>query len=162
MDIQLAQIIFQIINFGVVLGALTYFIYKPVLKLLNDRRERVAAAAAAAGEVMQDKEDLERLREKTLLKASQKAKKMENDIRSEAQAQAKLMLEQSKKEIAANREAKFSAELSKMKKEEMRSMEAVMKKAALTMAEKVIGESLDNKKHQKLLDEQIDQVIKSL
>ncbi len=161
MDIQLAQIIFQIINFGVVLGALTYFIYKPVLKLLNDRRERVAAAAAAAGEVMQDKEDLERLREKTLLKASQKAKKMENDIRSEAQAQAKLMLEQSKKEIAA-REAKFSAELSKMKKEEMRSMEAVMKKAALTMAEKVIGESLDNKKHQKLLDEQIDQVIKSL
>ena len=161
MDIQLAQIIFQIINFGVVLGALTYFIYKPVLKLLNDRRERVSAAAAAAGEVMQDKEDLERLREKTLLKASQKAKKMEDEVRKEAQAQVKLMLEQSKKEMAA-RETKFSAELAKMKKQEMRSMEATMKKAALTMAEKVIGESLDSKKHQKLLDEQIDQVIKSL
>lgn len=161
MDIQLAQIIFQIINFGVVLGALTYFIYKPVLKLLNDRREKVAAAAVAAGEVMQDKEDLERLREKTLLKASQKAKKMEDEIKKEAREQAKAMLEQSKKEIAA-REAKFSAELAKMKKEEMRSMETAMKAAAITMAEKVIGESIDSKKHQKLLDEQIDQVIKSL
>jgi F-type H+-transporting ATPase subunit b len=161
MDIQLSQIIFQIINFGVVIGALTYFIYKPVLKLLNDRRERVAAAAQAAGEVMQDKEDLERLREKTLLKASQKAKKIEDDIKKEAREQAKLMLDQSKKEIAA-REAKFSAELVKMKKEEMRGMESAMKAAALAMAEKVIGESLDAKKHQKLLDEQIEQVIGSL
>lgn len=161
MDIQIAQIIFQMINFGIVLGVLTHFIYKPVLKLLNDRREKVAAAAQAAGEVMQDKEEIERLRENTLLKANQKAKKMEDEIKKVARDQAKDLLEQSKKELAA-REAKFTSELSKMKKEEMRSMESSIKKAALSMAEKVLGQSIDAKKHQKLLDEQIDQIIESL
>jgi F-type H+-transporting ATPase subunit b len=161
MDIQLAQIIFQIINFGVVLVALTHFIYKPVLKLLNDRREKVTAAAEAAGEVMQEKEDLERVRENTLLKANQKAKKMEDEIKKEARVQAKLLLDQSKTELTA-REAKFTAELAKMKKEEVKKMENEIKTAAIVMAEKVLGESIDAKKHQKLIDQQINEIIESL
>ncbi len=161
MDIQLAQIIFQIINFGVVLAALTYFIYKPVLKLLNDRREKVAAAAQAAGEVMQEKEELERVRENTLLKANQKAKKMEDEIRKEARNDAKLLLERSKEEIAA-KEAKFSSELAKLKKEELKSMESEIKRAALTVAERVLGSSIDAKKHQELIDSQINEIIESL
>lgn len=161
MDIQLTQIIFQIINFGVVLFALTRLVYKPVLKLLNERRERVAAAAEAAGEVMQEKEDLERIRENTLLKANQKAKKMEDEIKKEARSQAKLLLDQSKTELTA-REAKFTAELAKMKKEEVKKMENEIKAAAIVMAEKVLGESIDAKKHQKLIDQQINEIIESL
>lgn len=161
MEIQLTQIIFQIINFGVVLGALTYFVYKPVLKLLNDRREKVAAAAAAAGEVMQEKEELERVREKTLLKASQKAKKIEDDAKREAREQAKALLDQAKAELTA-RENKFNTELAKMKKEELKKNETMIKQAAVLMAEKVLGQAIDAKKHQKLIDEQIDQVIESL
>jgi F-type H+-transporting ATPase subunit b len=161
MDIQLPQIIFQMINFGVVLAALTYFIYKPVLKLLSDRRKNVAAAAEAAAAVMQEKEDLERVRENTLLKANQKAKKMEDEIRREAKADAKLLLEHSKEEITA-KEIKFSSELAKLKKEELKSMEVEIKKAALTVAEKVLGESIDAKKHQKLIDDQINEIIESL
>ncbi len=161
MDIQLPQIIFQMINFGVVLAALTYFIYKPVLKLLSDRRKKVAAAAEAAAAVMQEKEDLERVRENTLLKANQKAKKMEDEIRKEAKADAKLLLERSKEEITA-KEIKFSSELAKLKKEELKSMEVEIKKAALTVAEKVLGESIDAKKHQKLIDDQINEIIESL
>lgn len=161
MDIQLPQIIFQMINFGVVLAALTYFIYKPVLKLLSDRRKNIAAAAEAAAAVMQEKEDLERVRENTLLKANQKAKKMEDEIRKEAKADAKLLLEHSKEEITA-KEIKFSSELAKLKKEELKSMEVEIKKAALTVAEKVLGESIDAKKHQKLIDDQINEIIESL
>ena len=161
MDIQLAQIIFQMINFGVVLAALTYFIYKPVLKLLNERRAKVAAAAEAAAEVMQEKEDLERVRENTLLKANQKAKEMSDDIKKEAKDQAKALLAQAKEEQNV-REAKFTSELAKMKKEELKSMEAQIKKAALVVAEKVIGSSIDEKKHQKLIDEQINEIIESL
>ncbi|MBU1033480.1 ATP synthase F0 subunit B [Patescibacteria group bacterium] len=161
MDIQLNQIIFQMINFGVVLGVLTYFIYKPVLKLLNDRRERVASAATAAAEMMQEKEELERQRESILLKASQEAKKIEDGMRKESREQAKLALEQSKQEIVV-REAKFSSELAKMKKQEIASMQDEIKKAALLMAEKVLNESIDAKKHQKLLDEQITKIIEKL
>lgn len=161
MDIQLAQIIFQIINFGVVLAALTYFIYKPVLKLLEDRRQKVAEAAKAADEVLKEKDGLEKTKAEVLLKANQKAKKIEDEIRKEAKNDAKLLLERSKEEISA-KESKFNSELTKLKKEELKSMEADIKKAALSIAEKVVGASIDAKKHQKLIDEQIDQIIESL
>lgn len=161
MDIQLAQIIFQIINFGVVLAALTYFIYKPVLKLLEDRRKKVTEAAKAADEVLREKVSLEKTKAEVLLKANQKAKKIEDEIRKEAKNDAKLLLERSKEEISA-KENKFNSELAKLKKEELKSMEADIKKAALSIAEKVVGASIDAKKHQKLIDEQIDQIIESL
>lgn len=161
MDIQLPQIIFQMINFGVVLFALTYLIYKPVLKLLDDRKKKVAEAAKAAEEVLQEKTELEKVKENTLLKANQNAKKIEDDIRKEAKADAKLLLAKSKEEIDV-KEAKFSTELTKLKKEELKSMEAEIKKASLVIAEKVLGSSIDAKKHQKLIDDQIDEIIESL
>jgi len=161
MDIQLPQIIFQMINFGVVLFALTYLIYKPVLKLLDDRKKKVAEAAEAAEKVLQEKTELEKVKEDTLFKANQNAKKIEDEIRKEAKADAKLLLTKSKKEIDA-KEVKFSDELAKLKKEELKSMEAEIKKASLVIAEKVLGSSIDAKKHQKLIDDQIDEIIESL
>ncbi len=161
MDIQFPQIIFQMINFGLVLFFLTRLVYKPVLKLLEDRKKKVAEAAKAAEQVLQEKEEIEKLKESTLLKANQKAKKIEDEIRKEAKNDAKLLLERSKEEISA-KEAKFSSELAKLKKEELKSMEAEVKKAALVIAEKVLGSSIDGKKHQKLIDDSINEIIESL
>ena len=42
MDIQLPQIIYQLVNFGVVFGAVTYLLYKPVQKILDERSKRIA------------------------------------------------------------------------------------------------------------------------
>lgn len=33
----------QAVNFGIVLGALTFFLYKPVMKILAERQEKIAA-----------------------------------------------------------------------------------------------------------------------
>lgn len=161
MDIQLSQIIFQAINFGIVLFFLTRFVYKPVLKLLNDRKKKIAEAAEAAEKVNQENEDLKKVREETLLKANQKAKKIEDEIRKEAEEDVKLLLQKSKDELKL-KENKFTDELAKLKKEELKSMDAEIKKAALVIAEKVIGESIDPKKHQKLIDEQMKEIIESL
>jgi F-type H+-transporting ATPase subunit b len=127
MDIQLAQIIFQIINFGLVLFVLTRFIYQPVLKLLNDRREKVAQAAKAAEEVLGEKDKLEKIKAETVLKANQNAKKIETEIKEEAKKSAKTLLEDSKKDLAL-KEAKFNAELAKLKQEKLKSMEKTSNK----------------------------------
>lgn len=161
MDIQLAQIIFQIINFGLVLFVLTRFIYKPVLKLLNDRKEKVLAAAEASNEILKEKENLEKVKTETLSEANQKAKKIENEIKEEAKKEAKTLVEKSKEELSL-KEAKFTDELAKLKKEKLKSVEKEIKQAAILMAEKVLGESIDAKKHQKLIDQQIDEIIESL
>jgi len=43
-------LIAQAVNFGVLLVALTYFLYKPVLKTLDERREKVAKGVLDAEE----------------------------------------------------------------------------------------------------------------
>jgi F-type H+-transporting ATPase subunit b len=58
--IDLSQLLAQLVNFGVLLAALTYFLYKPVMKTLDERRaliakgvedaEAAASAAAVASE----------------------------------------------------------------------------------------------------------------
>jgi len=161
MDIQLAQIIFQIINFGLVLFFLTRFIYKPVLKLLNERKAKVAEAAKASNEILREKEDLEKVKADALLKANQNAKKIETEIKNEAQKSAKELIEKNKKDLSL-KEAKFADELAKLKKEKLQSMDKELKQAVIVMAEKVLGESIDAKKHQKLIDSQIDEIIESL
>ncbi len=161
MDIQLAQIIFQIINFGLVLFVLTRFIYKPVLKLLNDRKTKVAEAAKASNEILREKEDLEKVKADALLKANQNAKKIETEIKNEAQKSAKSLIEKNKKDLSL-KETKFVDELAKLKKEKLQSMDKELKQAVIIMAEKVLGESIDAKKHQKLIDSQIDEIIESL
>lgn len=161
MDIQLAQIIFQIINFGLVVFFLTRFIYKPVLKLLNDRKAKVAEAAKVSNEILREKEDLEKVKADTLLKANQNAKKIETEIKSEAQKSAKALIEKNKKDLSL-KEAKFVDELAKLKKEKLQAMDKELKQAVIIMAEKVLGESIDAKKHQKLIDSQIDEIIESL
>jgi len=161
MDIQLAQIIFQIINFGLVLFVLTRFIYKPVIKLLNDRKEKVLAAAEASNKILKEKENLEKVKADVLSEANQKAKKMETEIKDEAKKEAKTLVEKSKEELSL-KEAKFTKELAELKQEKFKSMEKEFKQAAVLMAEKVLGESIDAKKHQKLIDQQIDEIIESL
>jgi len=161
MDIQLAQIIFQIINFGLVVFFLTRFIYKPVLKLLNDRKAKVIEAAKTSNDILREKEDLEKVKADTLLKANQNAKKIETEIKNEAQKSAKELIEKNKKDLSL-KEAKFADELAKLKKEKLQSMDKELKQAVIIMAEKVLGESIDAKKHQKLIDSQIDEIIESL
>ena len=161
MDIQLAQIIFQAINFGLVLFVLTRFIYKPVLKLLEDRKKKVAEAAKSSNEILQEKDNLEKMKADILSKANQNAQKIENDTKNEAKKSAKILMEKSKEELSL-KEAKFTEELAKLKKDKLKSMEKELKEAAVVIAEKVLQESIDTKKHQKLIDQQIDEIIESL
>ena len=68
MDIQITQILFQAINFSVVLGALTFLLYKPVLKMFDERSQKIAEGQKAAEAAIQDKEKLEEARKKMVNK----------------------------------------------------------------------------------------------
>ena len=54
-------LLIQGINFGVLLAALSYFLYRPLMKLIDERRERIAegvrAAEAAAQRLSTAKEE---------------------------------------------------------------------------------------------------------
>jgi F-type H+-transporting ATPase subunit b len=161
MDIQLTQILFQAINFSVVLGALTYLLYKPVLKMFDERSQKIAAGQKAAEAALKDKDALDA-----------KRKKMENDLKKEratvlnkAQEEAKdkaaTIVEAAKKEAKAEKsklvsswEAEKSALFQEAKKD--------MADAVIAVSAKVIGKSLDAKAQSKIIDSELETILKSL
>ena len=60
--IDVRLIIIQVFNFGILMAVLTYFLYKPVLKMLNEREAKIAQgikdaeeAAKVRGEATEEK-----------------------------------------------------------------------------------------------------------
>lgn len=84
----------QIINFLIIYWLLKKFLYKPVLKMLAERKQRIAQGLKDADESARLLEQTLQKEEKVLKDAQEKAKKLIED----AKAQSDLMLKQSELE----------------------------------------------------------------
>jgi F-type H+-transporting ATPase subunit b len=161
MEIQLVQILFQAINFFVVFGALTFLLVKPIVKILDQRAQRVADAQKAAGETLLEKEQIEAYKAKVKKATDKKA--------AEALDEAKQRAKDKEKELISEAKDKAKAEITKMTsdwKMEAKKQESKMKKefevAVVKAAQKVIGKSLDAKKHSALIDSELDALLKAI
>ncbi len=161
MQINGIQILFQIVNFGVVTGLLTYLLYKPVQKILDERRERIQAAQKAADETMAERKKAEATKAEILKKAKEEAQQITQEAKKQAQATESEILSQAQNKARQTVEqAKESWEQEKSQLvEEMRGAFA---EAVTTTAGKVLAESIDEKKHKKLIDDQLDKIVSKI
>ena len=99
LGIEWTLLLSQIINFGVLIILLRMFLYQPVLKMLNARKERIAQSmkdaervSAAAREAEQEKgKVLERARreaQEIRAQATRDAEKIAQDVRARADQEA--------------------------------------------------------------------------
>ena len=65
MNIVFPQILFQIINFSIVMGALWYLLYEPVMKIFSERAKRIEEGQLAAQEAIAQQEKIDELKENT-------------------------------------------------------------------------------------------------
>jgi len=161
MDIQLPQILFQMINFGVVAGALTVLLYKPILKLFEERSKKIEAGQKAAEENLAEREKIEKHQHKVKQEAEKEAALILDEARSKA--------EKLRKELVAAAKTEAAAEISEMKQEwqaqhaqQVKAERAQIVEAAIAGAARLINEKLDNKKHAALIDDEITAVLKAL
>ncbi|WP_346355236.1 F0F1 ATP synthase subunit B [Azotosporobacter soli] len=152
-----ATLVAQIINFLILVALLTKFAYKPLLKILAERQEKIAGNIAAAE---RERQEAETLRQDYL--------KQLDDARARAQSivdKAAQLAEQTKDEIlAAAREE--STRLIKAAQEEsdrqrdkvMDQMKADMVNLSLAAAAKIIQHNLDAESNAKLVDDFIRQL----
>ena len=161
MDIQITQILFQAINFSVVLGALTFLLYKPVLKIFDERSEKIAQGQKAAEAALSEKEALEETRKKVEADLKKERATLLRTAQDEAKQKAAELLEQAQKQIKAEK-AQLLGAWEKEKATLMKQSKQEMADAVMAICAKVIGESLDPKTHKKIIDTQLDTIIKSL
>ncbi|MBI2020577.1 F0F1 ATP synthase subunit B, partial [Candidatus Daviesbacteria bacterium] len=73
----------QVVNFLVLLWILNKLLYKPILKVLNQRREKIEESLKNAAEIEEKLLKTEEDREKILAKASEEAQKLMDDTKKE-------------------------------------------------------------------------------
>jgi F-type H+-transporting ATPase subunit b len=135
------HLIAQIITFLVVAALLHRFAYQPILKTLEDRKQRIAEGLANADKIKQELARTEEARRDVLAKADAQANRLIEEAR---QAAAKVLEVESQKAIAtANqiiakaREAS-EVELARMKNELRREMGRLVVQTSIQVTGKIL------------------------
>ncbi|MCL4208486.1 ATP synthase F0 subunit B [Patescibacteria group bacterium] len=161
MEIQIAQILFQAINFFVVFGALTFLLIKPITKILDQRAQRIADAQKAAGETLLEKEQIEAYKAKVKKATDQKAADLIEEAKQKAKDKEKELLAEAREKAQAEIE-KMVSDWQKTQKKQEAQIKAEFESRVLATAEKVIGKSLDAKKHAALIDTELESLLKAI
>jgi F-type H+-transporting ATPase subunit b len=156
LGINVPVLIGQTLSFIFLLTVLRLFIYKPVLKMLDERRARIKEGLSAAERGREAGEEASRAAaaaldearrdgQQVVANAQQVAQRLQEDARTQAQQQQEAMLERARAEIQQERDAAIA---------ELRKEFADL---TISAAEKVIGQSLDRQAHQRLIEQALSE-----
>jgi F-type H+-transporting ATPase subunit b len=156
LGINLPLLVVFIINFIVLLILLRLFLYKPVLKMLDERARRTKEAMELAEATKKEYEQarievqkqIDQGRQEAqaiITKALQTGERLREESREEATKQAQAIIERTRAELESEREKLVDG----LRKEFV--------EIAISAAEKVIRETLDKERHRKLIEETLQQ-----
>lgn len=161
MDIQVPQILFQIINFSVVVGALTYLLYKPVQKIFEERSQRIAEAQKAADETISERAKLNELKQLAQDQAQQDAQKILDEAKKKARNVEKELIGQ-----AQDKAIKEVEKLHQQWEKERELLATEMRKqfsdSVLVVVERVLDKAFDKKSHTALIDAEVKSILKQM
>ncbi len=95
LDIKL--LIAQIINFGLLLFILSKVLYKPVIKLIDERNKKLNKAIEDSARIEKKLEKIEESKKELLSQARQKANEEREDIIKIAQEESRTIIDNAKK-----------------------------------------------------------------
>ncbi len=137
--INVSLLIAQIINFGVLLLALWYFLYRPVLSMIDARQRKIEEGVQNAEAATTRLKEIEGERDAVLKQASLSAEEILATSKSRAQEKATQTLAD-----ASNRAESIVSNAQKQaeeaKTQALRESQAEISKAAILAAEKILRE----------------------
>lgn len=127
----------QVLNFVVLAGLLTYFLYKPVLRLLEERENKIKQGLADAESARAALSGAEEEKKKILTEAQGNAASMEARAETHAKEKAEDIVREAN-ETAAERVRQAEARAEAMKAEALKASEAEVAKSAILAAEEIL------------------------
>jgi F-type H+-transporting ATPase subunit b len=154
--INVPGLITQFINFGLFLIVLIVILYRPVLRMLDQRSERIRESLEAAERARQESARSEQQVQQALTEARERAQqivaqaqevgqRMESDAREQARREAEGIVERARVEIQRERD------------EAIEQVRREFADLAIVAAERVISRSLDSNAHKALVEEVLQQ-----
>lgn len=152
LGISLPGLVAQLVNFGILLLVLRLFLFKPIMKVMDERKRKIEEGLQASTKAAQAAESSQ----EESRRAMEQARAEGRDLIGRAQeTAARLGIEL---EAQARREAeaivvRARAEIDRERQQAIQSLRAEFADLTVRAAERVVGQSLDRNAHQRLIDE---------
>lgn len=147
----------QICNLFLTVYLMKKFLFGPVNRILEQRKELTDAQLTDAARANEDAQAMLAKYEKDLGNAKEEARQIITEAQKSAQVKGEAILADAKKEAVALKE-KAAADIAKERAETFREMKSEIGDIAVSIAGKVIEKEVKEEDHQKLIDQFISDV----
>ncbi len=152
LGLNLGYLLVQILNFGILFIVLYGWVYKPLLNMLEERRQRVAQGLEDARVAADARANAEKEAEQIINDAQVRAAEVVREATVRAEAVEQELRTQSESEVAASREAAM-ADLEQERNLILSGLRSQVVSLAIAAAQRIIGELLDETRQRRLLQE---------
>ncbi len=154
--IEPALLIAQVLNFGIVLLVLWKFAYKPLLKVLRDRQERIAKSMADAKSVEQKLAEAEQLKEQKLVEARKQAQGIVEQAEAESERYRKQRLQEVDAEMQQEK-VRAKAEIAAEKAQALTEAKTELVNLVISATQKVVPQGATKDLDAKLVAEAVEE-----
>ncbi len=160
LGINLQGFIAQAINFVILFVLLSVVAYKPIMKMLNERSEKIRESLEQSDKVKEQALHAE----EELKKQLEEARKQGQEIIAQASRTGEEIRQRAQQDARKDAEALLArarAEIQRERDDAIGEMRREFADLTILAAEKVIVQSLDKKAHRQLIDKVLDESMPS-
>lgn len=132
-------LLMQAANFGLLLIVLWYFLYRPVLRVIDERRTKIADSVIVAQNAQRELEDAKSRRDEIVGQASREAEQIAITARARADERGADIVKQAESKAASVMQ-EASARAEEAKRQAMAESSKEIARAAMLAAEKILRE----------------------
>lgn len=156
LGISLKEFIFYLINFLILMGVLTRFLYKPFLNMLAARKQSIKDALDNAELTNRRADEKMEQYSKRISKVEEESREIIRTAKIKADAQARDIIEDARKE-AGDIIAKAEKTIEKEKEKAMEEMKQEIAVLAVMAAEKIVEREIQRAGQETIVEEVIRQ-----
>ncbi|GJM40186.1 MAG: hypothetical protein DHS20C20_04680 [Ardenticatenaceae bacterium] len=150
LGINLGYLLMQIFGIGILILLLTGLVYKPILRVLDERKAKIAKGLEDARQAAIARDNADADVKKIQDEARAEANKVRQDATVQAENQANGILAQAREEAKAIKEA-AAADAEAERDQILADMRGQVASIAIAAANKLIGESLDESRQRAII-----------
>lgn len=152
LGINLGYVFVQLFNFGILFVVLRAWVYKPIIKMLAERREKIAKGLEDARVAAEARANAEAQAEEIIAEAQNKASELVREATVRAE-QATKDIKVAAEQAAADARKNALADIEEERNQVLGEVRGQIAALAMAATQKLVGETLDEKRQRALIDE---------
>lgn len=156
LGVHFPSLLIYLVNFLIVLGLLFAFAYKPILRLMDQRAERIRESLEASERAREEAASSQQAVEDQLVEARREAQRIMDQAREAAERFRSEEMDRARNE-AETFVARAQSDIQRERDAAIEEVRANFSDLAITAAERVVRRSLDRQAHEDLISQVLEE-----